>query len=111
MAAHRAGNAMTQPQALAHDLATQVEIAVAQPHLFTDLLVELERQGLGAVQELQLARHELHASGSKARVHRAWGPLAHLTRHPDDELVTQALGFPEDRGRAGVEHDLPQPPT
>jgi len=47
----------------------------------------------------------------RTRVHRAGGPLAHLARHPDDELVAQPLGFPEDRGGAGVEHDLQQPLT
>src|SRR5256885_8023372 len=60
---------------------------------------------------LSRSRHELHASGSEARVHRAAGPRAHLARDPDDELVAQPLGFAKDRRGAGVEHDLQQPLT
>ena len=102
---------MPQPQTLAHDLATQVKIAIAQPHLLTDLLIQLEWQRLGAVQQLKLPRHQFHPSGGQVRVHRARGPLAHPARHPHHELVAQALGFREDRGGAGVKHDLQQPLT
>ncbi len=107
--AHRAGDRKAQPQPLRHNLAPQVEIAIAQAHFLAHLLVELERQGLRAVQQLELTRHELHASRCEVGVHGARRSLAHPSRHADHELVAQPLGFREDRGRLRIEDDLQQP--
>ena len=99
---------MPQAQALAHDLAAQIEVAIAQPHLLAHLLVELERQRLGAVQKLELARQEFHRPGGEMGVHGARRPRAHLPGYPDHELVAQPLGLLEHRGGVRVEHDLQQ---
>ncbi len=109
VAAHGAGDAVAQPQALAHHLAPQVEVAVAQAHLLADLLVELERQGLGAVQDLQLTRQKLHLPRGKVGIDGAGGPRAHAPRHPDHELVAQPLGLLEHLRQVRVEHHLQQP--
>ena len=57
--AHRARDAMTQQQPLAHLLAAQVDVAEAQPHFLAHVLIELERQRLGAVQNLELLAQQL----------------------------------------------------
>ena len=53
---------MTQPQALTHYFPTEVEIAVLQPHFLADGLIELERQGLGTVEDLDLLREKLDSA-------------------------------------------------
>ena len=100
---------MPQPQPLTHHLAAQIEIAVAQAHFLADLLVELERQGLGAVEELDALRDELDLAGGEVRVHGAGGPLAHRAGTAHHVLVAQPLGFREHLGRVRVEDDLQQP--
>ena len=52
---HRTCQLMPLAQALIHDIAAQIEVAVFQPHFFRDVFVELERQGLGAVQRFDFA--------------------------------------------------------
>ena len=71
---------MPQPQALVHDLAPQVDVAVAQAHLFADRLVELERQRIGAIEQLQLRGHDLDAAGGQIGVDGAGRPRAHACR-------------------------------
>ena len=53
IAAHRAGDAMAQQQPLAHLLAAQIDVAETQAHFLAHVLIELERQGLRAVQDLE----------------------------------------------------------
>ena len=52
---HRTCQLMPLAQALIHDIAAQIEVAVFQAHFFRDVFVELERQGLGAVQRFDFA--------------------------------------------------------
>ena len=59
-AAHRAGDGVTQAQTLRHHLAAQIDVAVLESDFLVHLLIELERQGLGAIEELELAREHFH---------------------------------------------------
>ena len=52
--AHGPRDTVPQPQTLLHDIASQIDVAIAQPGFFAHVLVELERQRLGAVQQLEL---------------------------------------------------------
>ena len=100
---------MPLAQALVHHLATQVEVAILQAHFLAHRLVELERQRLGAIEQLQLAREHFDLAGAQVRVRRARRPRPHEPAHPDHELTAQPLGLLEHLGRIGIEHDLQQP--
>ena len=63
-------------QPLAHDLPAQVDVTVAQPHVLAHLLVELEGQRVGAIENLHRARDDLDAPGGEVRVHGARRPFA-----------------------------------
>ena len=107
--AHRTRDPMPQQQALAHLFAAQVEVAIAQPHLFADVLIELKRQRLGAVEDFELLAQHLDLARLQVGVRRARRPHPH---HPGDlehELVAHALGHREHRGLVGIEDDLQQP--
>ena len=80
-----------------------------QPHLLAHRLVQLERQRLGAVEQLQLLREQLDLAGAQVRVRGGARPRAHQPRHADHELVAQPLGFLEHLGRIRIEHHLQQP--
>jgi hypothetical protein len=99
---------MAQPQALVHDFAPQVQIAVLEPDLLPDRLVELERQRLRAVQHLQLPGQELDPSGCEIRVRSSRRPLAHQASHADHVLVPQFLRLLEHLGGIRIENDLQQ---
>ena len=99
--------ALAQPRG--HHVAPQVDVAVAQPHFLADLLVELERQRVGAVEDLHRIRHDLDAPGSEVRVDGARRPLAHRAGDTHHELVAQFLGAGEHLGGVRVADDLHQP--
>ena len=61
--AHGARDAMAQQQPLAHFFAPQVDVAKAQADLFAHVLIELKRQRLGAVQNLELLAQQLDLAG------------------------------------------------
>ncbi len=62
---------MPQQQALAHLFAAQIEVAKAQAHLFADVLIELKRQRLGAVQDLEILAQHLDLARLQMGVRRA----------------------------------------
>ena len=93
--AHGARDLVAQAQALRHVLAAQVDVAVLEAHLFAHVLVELERQRLGAVERDQLARQQLHLAGGEVGVGGAGGALAHQAADLHHELVAQLLGLIE----------------
>jgi hypothetical protein len=97
---------MPQPQPLLHHVAPQIEIAVLEPDLFLDVLVELERQGLRTVEHLDLAREQLDRAGLQVRVDGTFGPRPNRPRDPDHPLTAQPLGLREHRGLGRIEHDL-----
>ena len=106
VAAQCTGRRVAHPQALRHHVAPQVDIAVAQPHFFGDLLVELERQRLRAVQDLELAREDFDAARGEIRIDSAGRALAHEPRHAHHELVAQFLRALEHRLRVRIEDHL-----
>ncbi len=108
VAAHRHRDAVAQAQALAHLGATQVEVAVTQPHFLADVLVELERQRLGLVQHGERAGQQLHLARGEVGVGGAGRPGPHQAAHLDDELAAQALGLAEQGLVVRIEHDLQQ---
>ncbi len=99
---------MAQDQALAHLLAAQVEVAIFQAHVLAHLVVELERQRLGAVQRRELARQDLDLARGEVGVGGAGGTRAHQAAHAHDVFAAQALGFGEELGIVRIEHDLDQ---
>ena len=109
IAAHRARNAMAQQQPLAHRLAPQVDVAETQTHFLAHMLIELERQRLRAVQDLERLADELDLPGLEIGVHGAGWPRAYGARDLQDELVAHALGLREHLRGVRVEHDLQQP--
>ncbi len=108
IAAHRARDRVAQAQPLRHHLATQVEIAILEAHLFAHVVIELERQRLGLVQHLELARQQLHLAGAQVGVGRGARARTHQALHADHELAAQPLGFLEHGRRIGIEHHLQQ---
>ena len=110
IAAHGARDAMAQQQALAHLLAAQIEVAEAQAHLLAHVLIELERQRLGAVQDLE----RTGTAARPARISRCGFTVPVGRRRTDagdlqHELVAHALGLREHLGGIRIEHDLQQP--
>ena len=106
--AHRARDRVALAQPLAHELAPQVEIAVAQPHFLADRFVELERQRVGAVQDREFAGHDLDLAGGQVGVDGAHGPRAHRACDTHHEFVAELLGVGEQRRSVRVAHDLHQ---
>ncbi len=106
--AHRTRDGVTLAQARGHDLAAQIDVAVLEPHFLAHLLVELERQRVGAIQDLDGARHDLDAAGSEVRVDRTGRALAHLALDAHHELVAELFGVGEHLGRVRVADDLHQ---
>ena len=99
---------MAQPQALAHHLTAQVEVAVLEPHLLAHHLIELKRQRVGAVQELDLAREHFDAARGEVLIGGAAGTFAHAPLHADHVLGAQPLGLAKHRGRIRIEDHLQQ---
>ena len=69
-------------------LATQVEVAVAEPHVLVDLdtVVELERRRVGLREHLDLAVGELDLARGEVRVHRALGARGDRAGDPQHPL-------------------------
>jgi hypothetical protein len=103
---HRAGDLVTQAQALRHLLAAQVDVAVLEAHLLAHVLVELERQRLGPVERDELAREQLDLARREVRVRGAGRALADEPADLHHELVTELFGFVELGPVVGVEYHL-----
>ncbi len=78
--AHRTRDPMAQQQSLAHLLAPQIDVAEAQPHLLAHVLVELEGQRLGAVENLELLAQDLDLPRLQMRVGGTRRAGTHQTR-------------------------------
>src|SRR5947209_6436148 len=100
---------MAKPQALAHDLAPQIQVAVLEADFFTDRLVELEGKRFRAVQKLELPGEQLDAPGSEIRVLRSSRSGTHQPAHANDELIPELACLLEHPGGIRIENDLQQP--
>ena len=108
VAADRLRELEAHPHVVAHLLAAQVEVAVAQPQRLVDaLVVELERQRRGGREHLQPLDVHLDPAGVEARVHRLRRARAHDPLGLDDVLGPQGVGDRVGGGLlVGVEHEL-----
>ena len=104
--AHRLGDLVALTQTLTHHVATQVEIAILQAHLFRDVLIELERKRFRPIQKIDVTREHLDLARGQVRIGRAFRARAHETRDADDEFVAQFLGLGEDLRRIRIADDL-----
>ncbi len=109
-APHRRYDSCREPQVALHPLASQVEVAVAEADALVDvLLVDLERERLGARDDLELVDLQLDLAGRQVRVDRVGRTRGDLALGPDHELVpdlVRDLGGP---GRSvRVDHQLCQ---
>jgi hypothetical protein len=97
---------VAQHERLAHDLAAQVEVAIAQAHGLLDraVLVERERRGLGHGQALGLGDLHLDLAGRQVRVLVALLALDDRAADRDHVLGPQRLGGGE--RVAGMEDQL-----
>ncbi len=107
--AHRARDRVAAPQALLHQVAAQVDVAVLEPQLLAHVLVEGERRRHRRVQDHELRGEQLDLAGSQVRVHGAGRTRPQLALHLDTELASEVLGTLEGLRRVGVEDDLQQP--
>ena len=73
--------------------APEVEIPVAQPRLLAhlDVLVDLERQRVGGVEDGDLLGHDLDLAGGQRRVLVALGALGNGADDLQHELVAEAV--------------------
>jgi hypothetical protein len=74
-------------------LASQVEVAVAKAQLFVGLhvLVDLERRGFGARQDVDVESGDLHLAGPDLRVDRPFPAGLDLAGDLDAELAAELL--------------------
>ena len=81
-----------EPQVALHPLAAQVELAVAEAERLVDvLLVELERERLGARDDLELVDLQLDLAGRQVRVDRLGRARGDLALGPEHELVADLV--------------------
>jgi hypothetical protein len=73
--------------------AAQVEVAILQPDFLVRILVRVERQRLGLVEDLDLRGHDLDAAGLDLVVHRV--ARAHRAGDAQHVLVADLLGHRE----------------
>ena len=92
--ADRQRDAMPQAQVVLQARAAQIEIAIAQPHVFADrrLVGDRELRRLRLVQQPDLRGDDLDLAGIELRVHRVGVATAHRAADGDDVLGAQLLG-------------------
>ncbi|CDH44149.1 hypothetical protein BN874_1520017 [Candidatus Contendobacter odensis Run_B_J11] len=98
-----------QPQPFLHYRSAQIQIAVAQPHFLGGVvIVQLERQRLGTVEDFDLAGQHFHRAGGKIEILGAFGATAHPPDHPQHKFITDPLRIGESVRHVGIDHDLHQ---
>ena len=106
-AAERADDPGAKAHAFLHLRAAEIDVAVAQPHLLGDVVVvELERRGRGAVEDLELVPEDLDLPGRHLGIDRALGSDPNPTGDAQHELVPDLLGAGEGIGAVGIEDRL-----
>ena len=105
---HGARDPVAQHQALAHLFAAQIQVTEAQPHLFTDGLVELKGQRFRAVQNLQILAQHFDLPGFQVGVCGAGRPGPHQPRHLEHEFIAHAFRRGKHVRLVRIENDLQQ---
>ena len=70
------------------------------------MLIQLERERLGAVQHHQFVSQHFHLPRPEVRIRGACRTLAHHAFHLQHELATHPLRLAEDIGTVRIEHHL-----
>jgi len=93
-----------------HDLAPQVEEAIAQPALLGRLAlgIDLQGQGVGGGLDQELVGHELDRTRRQARVDSLWRPRHDRAGDRHDAFQPHVRRRPEER-RLGMHYDLGDP--
>ena len=108
------GDLVPQHEVVLHLRTAQVQIAIGQAqvlgHLRRLLILQRERDGLGAVQDRDAMCPHLDAAGGQLAVHHLGRPLAHRALDPDHPLAAAGLGEAPRLGAIlGIKQDLGQP--
>jgi hypothetical protein len=106
-----AGDAAALAQALLHLGTAQIDIAVAQAQFLggvAAMVVELDRRGLGAVENGQGAGQNLDLASRHVLVFGPFRARAHPPLDPEDKLAAGLLGQAEGLGIVRVDHHLNQ---
>ena len=108
--ANAGGQVVAQAQAALHLGTTQVDVAVLEAVLFTDLvrLVQLERRRLGRVQDVHLAGIDFHLARLQLGILGALGATTNLAGDLEDVLGAHALAFFEHVLLVRIHHHLQQ---
>src|SRR5262249_14825139 len=106
--AHRARDRVALAQALAHELAPQVEVAVAQPHFLAGGLVELERQRIRTVEDRKIAGYDLDLARGPVCLCGALRARAPAAPESLTELVADPLAGGEPARGIRLAHHLHQ---
>ncbi|MCY1423299.1 hypothetical protein D9M71_390080 [compost metagenome] len=110
VAADAGGHARTQAQLLGHFRATQVNEAITQARLFTDVgvFVERERRGFRFVQYFQFIAQHFDSAGSHVGIAGTGRTQTHLAGNLDHVLAAYTVSCRESLGAIRVEHHLGQ---
>ncbi len=98
----------TQQDVLLHAFAAQIEVAVLEAQFFVRFLVavDLERRGLGFVEDDEFRRHEFDGARGLVRALRALEALLHRARDLEHPFRTHLLRGGEDRFVFRLDDDL-----
>ena len=104
--ADRHRHAVPQPEIALKARPAQIEIAVAQSHVFADQRVvgDGKRRRLCLVQQPNLVGDDLHFAGVELHVHRLGITPPHWPEHGDDVLGAELFGLRHQRAVIGDHH-------
>ena len=92
--AHGFHHAVAEAQVAAHLLATQIEVAISQAEIFVgNLIVELERQDLGGVQDIERGGDDFNRASIQLSVFRPSETGHDFAYDTDDILTAQFMRF------------------
>ena len=99
-------HAVPQAQVALQARAAQIEVAIAQPHVFADRRVvgDRKRRRPGFIQQPNLVRDDFHFAGIELRVHRVGVTPPHRPQHRDDVLGAEPFGVGHQRAVVGDHH-------
>ena len=105
-AAHEAGDFGAGLQTLGHFRAAQIQVAVFQARFFAVDLIGVQRQRLGAVDDLQRVGEHFHFAGSHIFIDLAVRTRTHGADDLDAELIAQVVGLVERHFLVRIEEHL-----
>jgi hypothetical protein len=109
---HGADRGRSVAKVCGHPLGTQIEVAVLEPPLLSDIdpSVELEGKGLGGAEDFELRGLDLDPPGRHVDVFGTFGARLHGAAHRNAILALEIARLLHGTGgHVGTEHDLNQP--